>query len=67
STIEYARPSVIARVYGVSRTRQYLLWRAGKIRFLDGGGRTTLVDAASVRQYINTLPERQPRRRTDAA
>lgn len=42
-------------VFGLSRSTLYRLAGEGRIRFLKVG-RSTLVDAASVRQFLATLP-----------
>jgi hypothetical protein len=42
-------------VFGLSRSRLYLLAAEGRIRMVKCGSRT-LVDAASVRGYLATLP-----------
>jgi hypothetical protein len=42
-------------IFGVSRSRLYLLAAEGRIRMVKCGSRT-LVDAASVRGYLATLP-----------
>lgn len=47
-------------IFGLSRSNLYRLAADGKIRMLKCGGRT-LVDAASVRQFLATLPTVQPR------
>lgn len=43
-------------IFGLSRSNLYRLAAAGQIRFLKVGSRT-LVDAASVRNFLNGLPE----------
>lgn len=42
-------------VFGISRRELYRLAGEGRIRFLKNG-RATLVDAASVRAFLATLP-----------
>ena len=52
---EYGRiPAAVAR-FGVSRSRLYLLAASGLVLFIKDGG-TTLVDFASVREYLKSLP-----------
>lgn len=43
-------------IFGLSRSHIYRLAAEGRIRLLKAGART-LVDAASVRAYLATLPE----------
>ena len=43
-------------IFGLSRSHLYRLAAAGQIRFLKVGSRT-LVDAASVRAFLQGLPE----------
>lgn len=54
-------------IFGLSRSNLYRLAASGEIRLLKIGSRT-LVDAASVRDFLATLPEanirRDPRRST---
>ena len=47
-------------IFGLSRSNLYRLAAAGSIRMVKIGART-LVDAGSVRQFLATLPEVQPR------
>lgn len=48
-------------VFGLSRSNLYRLAADGRIRMVKVASRT-LVDAASVRAFLATLPEVQPRR-----
>lgn len=48
------------QVFGLSRSAFYRLAADGKIRMVKMGART-LVDAASVRSFLATLPAMQPR------
>jgi hypothetical protein len=62
---EYARISDVVNLYGVTRTRLYEEAGAGNIRMVKFG-RQTLVDLASLRAFMQCLPEakiRTPRRR----
>jgi excisionase family DNA binding protein len=43
-------------IFGLSRSHLYRLAAAGQIRFMKVGSRT-LVDAESVRNFLNRLPE----------
>lgn len=43
-------------IFGLSRTTIYRLAAAGRIRLVKAGART-LVDAASARSYLASLPE----------
>lgn len=47
-------------IFGLSRSNLYRLAADGKIRMVKIGART-LVDAASVRAFLATLPAVQPR------
>ena len=47
-------------VFGLSRSGLYRLAAEGRVRMVKIGART-LVDAASVRAFLATLPEVQPR------
>jgi len=47
-------------IFGLSRSNFYRLAADGRIRMVKIGART-LVDAASVRAFLATLPEVQPR------
>jgi len=53
---EYLPVKTVTPVYGVSRSRLYLLAGEGKVRMVKCGART-LVCCASVRAYLATLPE----------
>ncbi len=46
----------ITAIYGIPRSTLYRLAADGRIRFVKLG-RSTLVDAASVRNFLATLPE----------
>ena len=48
-------------IFGLSRSNLYRLAADGHIRMVKVASRT-LVDAASVRAFLATLPEVQPRR-----
>lgn len=47
-------PTIVAR-FGLSRTRLYELAADGRVRFIKAGSRT-LVDVASVRALLASLP-----------
>jgi hypothetical protein len=53
---EYGLISTACQVFGYSRSSLYRDAARGRIRLLKRG-RTTLVDFASVRAYLATLPE----------
>jgi len=55
SSVEYASFEWIQKHFGISRTRQYALAGAGRIRVVRMGGRSR-VDVASVRRYMASLP-----------
>lgn len=48
-------PRAVA-VFGLSRSALYRLAAEGRVRFIKAGART-LVDAASVRAFLASLPE----------
>ena len=48
-----------AELTGLSKSSIYRLWREGRIQFRKLG-RTTLVDWATVRAYIESLPVSRP-------
>lgn len=52
---EYLDFAGIAQVFGISRSRQYLLIAAGAIRAVRMDGRVR-IDVASVRSYMASLP-----------
>jgi excisionase family DNA binding protein len=52
---EYGRIGEACRRYGLSRTRLYLLAGENAIRFIKVGN-ATLVDFASLRDYLATCP-----------
>jgi hypothetical protein len=52
---EFARIPEASRLYGLSRSRLYLLAGEGLIRFVKVGD-ATLVDLGSVRDYLATCP-----------
>ena len=55
---EYARISSACHRSGLSRSRLYLLAGEGQVRFVKVGG-ATLVDLASVRDYLASCPPAQ--------
>ena len=63
---EYARIPEACRRYGLSRSRLYLLAGQGLIRFVKVG-RATLVDLATVRDYLASCPAAQVRPPKNAA
>jgi hypothetical protein len=55
---EYGTTATAEQIFGISRTRQYMLAAKGEIRFIkEGGTKRTLVDFASVRRYLALQPE----------
>ena len=52
---EFARIPEASDTFGIPRTRFYNLAAAGKIKMVKMGG-VTLVDCASVRDFLATLP-----------
>jgi excisionase family DNA binding protein len=58
---EYGRIPEACRRYGLSRSRLYLLAGDGLIRFVKVGN-ATLVDLASVRDYLSDCPPAQVNR-----
>jgi hypothetical protein len=52
---EYGRIPATCRRFALSRSRLYILAAAGSVRFVKVG-RATLVDWASVRDYLATCP-----------
>jgi excisionase family DNA binding protein len=55
TTPEYMDFDGIAKTFGISRSRQYLLIADGSIRAVRMVGRVR-VEAASVRDYMRSLP-----------
>jgi hypothetical protein len=62
---EFARIPETSRLYGMSRSRLYLLAGEGLIRFVKVGN-ATLVDLGSVREYLAACPPAQVRAPTAA-
>ena len=60
STPEYARIPETCRRFGFSRSRLYLLAGEGLIRFVKSGN-STLVDLATVRNYLSSCPSAEIR------
>jgi excisionase family DNA binding protein len=57
---EYARIPEACRRYGLSRSRLYVLAGEGLVRFVKVGS-ATLVDLATVRDYLASCPAAQVR------
>lgn len=53
--VEYADFNWIARTFGISRSRQYVLAGQGLIKIIRLGGRSR-VEVASVRRFMRALP-----------
>ena len=55
---EYGTIATTEQIFGISRTRQYMLAAKGEIRFIkEGGSKKNLVDFASVRRYLAGQPQ----------